>query len=196
MILVLEGPEGVGKTTLSEALQARWDFVPYRTLAWKGGRLSPQELSVWRERGVPVNTYVDDMYAADLLDCLHHNVGLAWSSRVLLDRSMPSGVAYTPEGPEAHADIVRWWARTLEPIGGRLIHLDAPVENLMARLPVDDTRRRPCHLSRVRSTLDAAVRLASNLPTLRLDVSQQPYWDGVSHQGRAVEDAVIRWLEL
>jgi len=196
VILVLEGPEGVGKTMLSEALQERWDFIPYRTLAWKSGRLSPSQLSIWRERGVPVNTYVDDVYAADLLECLDRNAGLAWDNCILLDRSMPSGVAYAEEGPEAHADLVAWWAGVISGLDGRMVYLDAPVENIMARLPVGDTRRHPCHLATVRSRLDAAVRLASSLPTLRVDVSVAPYWDGERHVGQAVEEAVIRWLGL
>lgn len=195
MILVLEGPEGVGKTTLSESL-ARYDFLPYRAMAWRDGRLSQDQLAEWRERGVPVNTYVDDVYAADVLACLHHNAGLAWSSRLFLDRSMPSGVAYAPEGPLAHAALVRWWASTLRPLDARIVHLDAPVENLMARLPPDDTRRHPERLSGVRSRLNTAVRLASALPTLRLDVSQVPYWDGEKHIGSAVEAAVVDWLGL
>lgn len=196
MIVVLEGPEGTGKTTLSEALCARWDFVSYRTMAWKGGRLRPDEIARWRELGVPVNTYVDDVYAADLLASLDHQVALAWEFRLILDRSMPSGVAYTPEGPAYHRRLIEWWVETLQPLDARLIHLDAPVDNLMARLPRGDTRRHPEHLSRVRSTLGEAVAYAANLPTLCVDVSQDPFWDGERHNGPAVEDHVIKWLGL
>jgi thymidylate kinase len=196
MILVLEGAEGTGKTSLATALVERHGFVSYRTMAWKDGRQSPHQLSVWRERGVPVNTFVDDIYAADLLACLASNIGLAWTSRIVLDRSMPSGVAYAPEGPQAHAQAVAWWARTLTPIGGRIVLLDAPVENLLRRLPEDDPRRCPERLARVRSTLADAVSLASCLPTLRLNVGEAPYWDGFSHEPRALEERVTDWLGL
>lgn len=90
MIVVLEGLNGVGKTTYARALAETFGapilraFRPSIDHHHTGASETEQHL---RSLGVPVNTHVDDMYVADILAQLR-------PSNVILDRSLPSAHVY------------------------------------------------------------------------------------------------------
>lgn len=89
MIIILEGLEGVGKTALANALSESTGHPIYRAFRsnpserfGEGNRLE----ATLRSYGVPVNSYIEDLFVADLLTTI--------GGDVILDRSMPTGIAY------------------------------------------------------------------------------------------------------
>lgn len=89
MIVILDGLEGTGKSTAAKIMSEAWGLPVYRAFRtnssehWAGDTQLEQLL---RDLRVPVNTYVEDLYVADLLATI--------GGDVILDRSMPSAVAY------------------------------------------------------------------------------------------------------
>ena len=90
MIVILEGCNGVGKSAYASELASVLGapvlrpFRPDSGYHWNGETDLELELS---RLGVPVNTHVDDLYVADILGQLAY-------SDVILDRSVPSAIAY------------------------------------------------------------------------------------------------------
>lgn len=91
-VIVLDGLNGVGKSAAARVLSARLGIPiirPFRHadanhhLGREPGRGTQRTL---RGLGIPANTFVDDIYTADLVTALN--------ASALLDRSMPSAVAY------------------------------------------------------------------------------------------------------
>lgn len=104
MILILEGLNGVGKTSIANAVSEQTGIPVYRAFRqgkdvhWGEG--SKLEVGLL-EMGVPLNTHVEDLYAADLLATFK-------GVNVILDRSMISAIAYgVPEKvlSKAQADL-------------------------------------------------------------------------------------------
>ncbi len=83
-MIILEGCNGVGKTTYAKMLSHILDAPVYR--AFRNGERYDGDLERARSLGIPVNTYVDDMYMADISRVI--------SNEVILDRSLMSAVAY------------------------------------------------------------------------------------------------------
>lgn len=122
MIVILEGLNGTGKTSVAKALAADRGYKIYRPLRegvsshWDDSGLKRQ-LTDCR---VQSNSYLDDVFAVDALVQMESR---EWS--VVLDRSMPSAVAYgllngTVKG-EAHRNaLLTYWKR-------RLLQLQTPV---------------------------------------------------------------------
>lgn len=122
MIIVLDGPNGTGKSALARALSARRGWPVYRAFRRSSGEHFDGEL---RERlrglGIPVNTYVDDMYVADAL--------FTTKCSAILDRSLPSGIAYgVAEGAISWGqskELVDIWAKTLNNSEVALVQMEA-----------------------------------------------------------------------
>lgn len=131
MIYILEGTNGVGKSQVAQAIQARLPDAPL----WRPFRDSPERhwghndgetgtmLKSW---GVPLNSFIDDLYVADALRTLRP------SRPIILDRSMPSGVAYGTLDNEAWTqssvdDVWGYWLSMMADAGPVVwIHLKAP----------------------------------------------------------------------
>jgi deoxyadenosine/deoxycytidine kinase len=98
-IIVLEGPNGAGKTHVASLLTTHIpNSVVYRPFAM--ARFGPEKSLRLRRAGVPLNTHADDMYAADAIQHLFRD------KVVILDRSLPSGLAYARVRlRQHHADI-------------------------------------------------------------------------------------------
>lgn len=88
MIIIIEGINGVGKTTLATSLAASLDGVVHRPFRGLEGHWLAEDIAAWRRIGVDVNTHAEDLYVADAL------ARLPVSCPVILDRSVPSSIAY------------------------------------------------------------------------------------------------------
>lgn len=134
MIVILEGMKGSGKSTLAAELSRSLKLPVYRPF-----RVDPNEhwdgdstLRAMMERlGVRVNTYVEDLYAADLLAGIGGNV--------ILDRSMPSGYAYGIENGDASVAVLRealnyWFWRLGARTDVAYVHLDVSLRVANKRL--------------------------------------------------------------
>lgn len=86
MILLLEGTNGVGKTTYIRQLEKRLGWPSYSAFRGKADKYDPTMLAELKRLGVPVNTFVDEMYMVDLVR--------ATGIDIIVDRSFPSAVAY------------------------------------------------------------------------------------------------------
>lgn len=96
MILILDGLNGTGKTTIAKRLAERYTYPIYRVFRrpdtpggdvhWSSGS-DTSETSFLKSVGVPYNTFVDDLYTADFLAKVRPR-------GVILDRSLPSAFAY------------------------------------------------------------------------------------------------------
>jgi thymidylate kinase len=106
LIIVLEGVNGVGKSTYARLLQERLGYTPLRAFRpssdchFNGKYKVERDLQAFN---VPYNTHVDDLYVADIL-------GKLKPSNVVLDRSMASAVAYGSRPISDAGELVRLWA--------------------------------------------------------------------------------------
>jgi len=114
MIVVLEGANGVGKSTYAELLEVELGLKrcrPFKdgdaNLHWGVGERAGQLYGDLIRCGIPVNTHVDDMYVADFLRTF--KVG------AILDRSLPSAIAYRtlPNMECSLSDLMLLWQRML-----------------------------------------------------------------------------------
>lgn len=126
--IVLEGPSGVGKTTLMRAIQKHIEWPAYRAFRSARDGHQPGSSEGWLSKlNVPVNTWQEDLFAADLLSVVKSNV--------ILDRSMLSALTYeemgvgsvTGLGPRERSGALGLWARRMVLGGGLIVMMRAPV---------------------------------------------------------------------
>jgi thymidylate kinase len=140
MIVLVEGLNGVGKTTYVRALSKKLGISPYRPFRknlgehWdeSGGRLEKDFLEALR---IPVNNHVEEMYIADFA----RSVGVSF----IQDRTMLSSLAYGRvenqsegwynEGDNAQALFELWESIYREADGVLLLYLTAPFETAKQR---------------------------------------------------------------
>lgn len=185
-IVVLEGPNGVGKTTYARVLSDLLEIPMLRPLRqdpdnhWDGA-----EREALHGLHVPVNTFVDDVYAADFL--VQTNQG------AVLDRSMPSALVYSqviggegyPAPTLAHLD---WWQSRLEHHAGKVLvvfmesTLDVIQERVGSRAPTTSNFNA---LSRAFGKVFKHVML----PKMVITTSKHPVAQGVDMVVRKLMDA-------
>ena len=127
MIVVIEGAIGAGKTSLGRALNSMMNAPLYRPFRLQRDDHTPgigDPRVALVESAMPVNTYLEDMYVADLLAALRDPV-------VILDRSLPSGLAYNQAGahglPTEQLQILAsLWAERMVQAHALVIYMDAP----------------------------------------------------------------------
>lgn len=129
MIVVLEGASGSGKSTLMKELVARTAWPVYR--AFRSNENDHAPGAALKALGIPVNTWMEDLYAADLLSVVRGNV--------ILDRSIPSALAYDEMGLGTglsvgqRAEVLELWARRMVKAGGSIFVVVAPTRVLAER---------------------------------------------------------------
>lgn len=100
MILMLEGANGTGKTTLAQALSQRWSVPLYRVFKTQAPNThAPDGLVVKTEAdgtlaqlaslGVELNSHVEELFLIDFLS--------VFKPSAIMDRGMPSAIAYGRE---------------------------------------------------------------------------------------------------
>lgn len=107
MRLILEGGCGHGKTTLANKLSAITAVPVYRPFRKPGTHISTGEMERARQSlGLSINGWEEDIYVADMLASIN--------ASVILDRSMPSALAYneassSPLVPVQRRSVLRLW---------------------------------------------------------------------------------------
>jgi thymidylate kinase len=86
MILLFEGVNGVGKTTYIRQVEKRTGWPSYSAFRGVADKYDSSMLDELARLGIPVNTFIDEMYMADLVRATGINL--------IVDRSFPSAVAY------------------------------------------------------------------------------------------------------
>ncbi len=127
-VVIIEGVNGTGKSTLAEALSERYNWPVVRP--WRAnpdqhlGVADGGEQGRLRALGIPANTFVDDFYVAEMLRVLGQSA--------ILDRSMGSGIAYGlldgTVGKKDVSPILKEWARILDAQGAFYVHLACPLK--------------------------------------------------------------------
>lgn len=174
MLLILEGIEGTGKTTLAKAIERDLMFIRYRPFTWEGPRLTSDELAAWSQLGIQANTYVEDIYAADMLAALSRRHPV----RVVLDRSLPSGIVYSSLSDDQAIKLMEKWSLLVKAASGIIIHLTGDVSVLRERALVtraQDQSQRTIELmeSRQRRLVDIMSVLSENVPKFTIDASKE-----------------------
>lgn len=173
-MIIFEGANGVGKTSYAQLLSGRLGAPVYRAFRGNGAAHFGDEVEAMRRLGVPANTFVDDIYMADMARVL--------DQEIILDRSMPSAIVYgTADGAN---DIDEWWARlhnweqrlkrSVRPVllVWLIARYDVAVRRMTGYKP-DSTEYRRLE------DMYAACLSRIGMATLCLDTSNVPISDGV-----------------
>lgn len=185
LTIVLDGLNGVGKSATARILSALLGIPivrPFRHqdmdrhLGRESGRGVQRSL---RDLGIPANTFVDDIYAADLITAL--------GASALLDRSMPSAIAYGMLYKDVrdldHAlALTDVWQALWDKYGGRLVYvyMTADVPTMSARC---EGRWAPSPVER--SQLDQTFRLVYrwlNVRKIRVDTTELATPEATAHR--------------
>jgi thymidylate kinase len=127
-VIIFEGVNGVGKTTIAREVGKRLGIPVYRAFRSDGdnhyvnrGESTLYKLNEWK---VPFNTFVDDLYMADFLR--------ATNADLILDRSLPSAIAYAKIYQQQRipdqTDLVRFWLSLIREINPLFVWLTADYE--------------------------------------------------------------------
>lgn len=129
MIIILEGLNGTGKTTVAKALSDLLGapiYKPFRreTDVHYTGE-NQRQLFLKNRLHLPINTHIEDLYIADFISVVR--------PRMILDRSLPSAIAYgLAEGDpllpkqEDLDQLVRFWETLLLPASPLYVWMHAP----------------------------------------------------------------------
>ncbi len=135
-LIVLEGLNGVGKSAhavgLSEALGVPI-LRPFRQAPDVHLGRSGDRQSMLRAHGIPVNTFVDDIYTADFVA----STGIS----AVLDRSIGSAIAYGTlygdvKSSRAATRLLVLWHELLKPYAGPILYVHMTANH--------ETRQRRC----------------------------------------------------
>lgn len=131
-VIVLEGVNGVGKSTYARKLAAALGATIYRPFRSNSDQHNIEEDYPGRFLeivGVPIGTHVEDFFTADLLGKLARDQSI----RVILDRSLPSALAYGSARPHAEAKntpgeiMLGLWQEMLAPAKPLYVWLSADI---------------------------------------------------------------------
>lgn len=130
--IIVEGPSGSGKSTVLRCFNEMLGWPVYRAFRSNSNQHTPGEHEPSLKRlGVPVNTWMEDLFVADVLQTT--------KSHVLLDRSMPSALAYECLGMGTGLDAnhrlmaLGAWCRRIKEAGTLVIQLRATLAECTRR---------------------------------------------------------------
>lgn len=187
MIIILEGANGVGKTTYAEALEKALGikrFRPWSQLKAEGRKLNniqehPAVVRLTSMR-VEVNSHIEDMYAANFLA----ETGLG----AIVDKSIPSAIAYDALGniELAPSAVLKAWQELLLDIKPTPLYVWLVSPHEVAKERVAD-RWMPTKAQHVKLVNKfKALFDAIKLQKMRIDTSQVEVKDGVRRIVKAV----------
>lgn len=118
MIIILEGPDGAGKTHVARILN---DLLPLSTLIKLSG--APKEV---RDPGWMRTAY---------FSITPFLIEMGRRSHVIVDRAWPSEIVYAPIFKGYTADYLNWWVPNIEKkVDVAYCYLTAPVDELAKRM--------------------------------------------------------------
>jgi len=174
-MIIMEGTNGGGKTSYGRALAGMMRASVYRPFRRPGNSHHGEERQKLEAIGVPVNTWMDDMYLADLSRILE--------TEVIVDRSMPSAIAYEMVERQGtlKADWVKYmveWERLLgysmRPV--LIVHLVAPYqvarERMSGHIPTED------EYHRLNGWFTRVLAVLDRIPVLTIDTSKHTIPEG------------------
>lgn len=173
-IVVLEGLEGTGKTTVSKAAAiAQTKPRIYRALR-HGDKWGPKEVDGWHALGVPANTFVEDVFAVDTISKLLAHREFS----IILDRSLPSGLVYNDQMWDGDgltneaSTLLDWWVAKLDQMGGIVAYFDPGVEYIVDILMTQGRPEGEVTVAKRHRRMGHVIALCEMaLPVLRLDIS-------------------------
>jgi len=171
MIVIAEGINGSGKTSLCEQLERRTRWPVFRSFR-RAGRNFNEIVEGMRQIGIPVNSYIEDVLVAEVLGQVGRNV--------ILDRSLPSAIAYGSlygEFDENDPRIKSWmdvWQESLLQGGGPVVYLylgccyeDSKKRCKHEKFPLEDEK----DWWHVATQLDRTCGMVNRIPKLSIDTS-------------------------
>lgn len=184
MIIIIEGCRGTGKTSVCQALSEVFKapiIRPFRPdLSHHHSGDSEVEAAL-KAMDVPVNTYVDDLYVADILAAISV---VRPDVHFILDRSMGSAVAHRTCPADGTAVVALWQSLLARAPAVRYVWLRAP--HAVAARRVASVR--PLESQAEYARLDrafAAVFEAFNGPKMKLVTTDIG--------ATAAAQAIVRW---
>lgn len=196
MIVVLEGIEGTGKSSIAKIVSEVTDWPihrPLQLLRSGRSRWDPAEQARYRLANVPVHTYAEDLYQMDILARLCAN---GQNPAVIMDRSMVSGMVYSGAAhaffePESAAWLFEQWTKLAKMANVHVIHLDADVKVCAARR-ADDPRMAVSNLEHLRRRMEKWMTVWQNASGTytRIDANQ-PLEAVARDTGRALRLATL-----
>jgi len=171
MIVVLEGINGTGKTTVANLLKGLTTLVLYKPFEdvkrpnKVTGERDYGDLQRW---GVSVNTFWEDLVVADLVS--------KTSPGIILDRSLPSAIAYDCAGDSSnYKSMIKWWEeRIKQGSRGKLVYvqLDVAYEVAKSRC-VGDVRWCPNKkdYTAIQKRFDKVWKMIT-IPKIKIDTKQ------------------------
>lgn len=197
MILVFEGTVGSGKSTLATAVSAITKIPVYRPFRMPVDGHAPGELSApWAaEIGFPINTWMEDLFQADLHAAL--------KTSVLLDRSMPSALAYEEMGITSSPVVLdtartrrlalEAWASRMYQAGARIILMKAAAATCVSRRRKQGKPTHKIHVMREHKHINYFCK-RTGLPILNIDTTHKEvtwvYPNGVEGESKGAAAAL------
>jgi thymidylate kinase len=180
MIIILEGVNGVGKSTYATLLSAKLRLPiirPFRiNHTTHTGNDSKYELEL-KKYGVKPNTHIDDLYVADLLRQLQ--------SGAILDRAIPSAIAYAKMRGESfppkdkYKNLLAFWEGMIQSISQPLLYVwmraeyDDARERAGARWPLNKAK-----FNSLETTFDQAFKTL-HIPKKQINTSTVDVSEGI-----------------
>lgn len=173
-VIIFEGSVGAGKSTLARLVAEQTGRKVYRPFRSDGDGHSPGASLPWAQYiHLPINTWMEDMFQADLHE--------AWSraSNLLLDRSMPSAIAYEAMGlsnapawmrldtEQKRTYALDAWSSRMTAAGAKIIYVYASARACQRR---SENRVTTAHVEREQQEIKHAV-LRTGLPFLMLSTT-------------------------
>lgn len=192
-LVILEGANGVGKSTYAKRLEIAMNALtlrPFRPNSDFHFRGTSDLEAKLRAARVPVNSHIEDFYAADLLSKIEPKT----KANFVFDRSLPSALVYSG-WPSAlyvtaapRTSMIDFWESILEPIQNRLyVWLDGSADTCegrqMTRSEARETRTSRPSFAVLQREFDQIFNQIK-MPKLYIDTSLDDVNDGL--------DAVLR----